>query len=305
MRALEESQAWFTHHLLPAVEREVPQALGVTAFGVAGRGSECFGFDDEISRDHDSCNTVTMWLTDEDERKFGFQLTRVYNRLCKECGITLQSTPQSRLGDSERGVVIIGDFLARHLGYSHAPQSWQEWLYTPEYAIAETVNGRIFRDDPGVFTAIRQHIRHGMPEDVRIKKLASRAVMMAQSGQYNYSRCLKHHEKAASEMALRDFVQNTVSMVFLLNFSFAPYYKWMFRAMRELPVLGNIADEIDELFAAQDKEPVIENICFQVISELRNQGLTELDATYLEPHAFELMKKIRSREIKSLHVMEG
>lgn len=35
-----------------------------------------------------------------------------------------------------------------------------------------------------------------MPEDVRRKKLAARLIFMAQSGQYNYSRCLGHKSRA-------------------------------------------------------------------------------------------------------------
>ena len=40
-----------------------------------------------------------------------------------------------------------------------------------------------------------------MPEDVRAKKIGSCALKAAQSGQYNYARCIKHGEDGAAMLA--------------------------------------------------------------------------------------------------------
>ena len=293
------------------LEREFGEAAGRIAVGRAGHGSECFGYDDEISRDHDHFTGFQLWITEEDERAFGFRLERAYAKLRKEFPPDGDADPagSSALGDAEDGVSVIGDFYRRHIGFPGAPENWRQWLYTPDHAFAEAVNGAVFRDDLGVFSGIRETIRNGMPEDVRRKKIAARAVFMAQSGQYNYMRCLQHGEPGAAALALDEFVRNTAEMVFLLNRRFAPYYKWVFRAMRDLPKLGGLSVNLTDLLTGRENDSVkldrIEAVCAQVATELRAQGLSDLEDVYLEPHAFAVQSGIRDRELRALHIMEG
>lgn len=293
------------------LEREFGDAVGRIAVGRAGRGSECFGYDDGISRDHDYCTGFQLWITEDDERAFGFRLERAYAKLRKEFPPDgdSESSGSSALGDAEDGVSVIGDFYRRHIGFPGVPENWRQWLYTPDHAFAEAVNGAVFRDDLGVFSGIRETILNGMPEDVRRKKIAARAVFMAQSGQYNYMRCLRHGEPGAATLALGEFVRNAAGMVFLLNRRFAPYYKWVFRAMRDLPKLHDCADFLERLLtdcvSGEAKAERIETLCGMIASELRAQGLSDRDEVYLEPHAFAVQSGIRAREIRALHVMEG
>ena len=312
MRGIDASRKWYESAGAPMLEREFGDVAPRIAVGRAGRGSECFGYDDELSRDHDFFTGFQLWITEEDERAFGFRLERAYARLRKEFppdGAGAGGTGSSMLGDAEDGVTVIGDFYRRHLGFPGAPENWRQWLYTPEHAFAEAVNGAVFRDDSGVFSGIRETIRNGMPEDVRRKKIAARAVLMAQSGQYNYLRCLRHGEPGAAVLALDEFARNAASMVFLLNRRFAPYYKWVFRAMRDLPKLGHLSGELADLLAnpgaGETTAERIDAFCAQIAAELRNQGLSDCEDVYLEPHAFAVQSGIRDREIRELHIMEG
>lgn len=292
------------------LEKEFPFEVNRIAVGLAGRGSECFGFDDELSHDHDCQVGFALWISSEDERKFGFRLERMYSRLRKEFPPpVIGSTQKSHFGTIEQGVIVIDDFFRRHLGISGAPQSIEQWLHIPEYALAEAVNGRVFRDDQGFFSSIRQTIRCGMPEDVRLKKIAARAVVMAQSGQYNFMRCIKHGEPGAARLFLAEFVRAAGSMIFLLNRQFAPYDKWLLRAMKDLPRLSFAAEKLNLLLAGNlpDKSSVelIESIAQDVIKELALQGISDSREDFLEDHALSVMSHIRSRELKTMHIMEG
>ncbi len=308
MRGIDAARIWFENYGLPMLEKDFGDLLPRLAIGIAGRGSECFGFDDEISRDHDFCTGFSIWINEDDERVFGFKLTRAYNGLHKNFPPPGNIPPESRLGAPEHGVCIIPEFFRRHLGIPGVPQCWQEWFYTPEYAFAEAVNGEVFRDDSGIFSGIRAEICRAVPADVRMKKLAGYAILMAQSGQYNFTRCLKHGEKGAAMLALSDFVRYAGMMMFWLKHRFAPYYKWMFRAMRQLPENGGIPEMLEELLMPtgddQQKAECIESVCRWFADALRQENLTSCDGNYLEPHAFEIMHRIRSREIRSLHIMD-
>lgn len=308
MQGIELAKEWFESAGLPAIREKCPDALPFLAAGLAGSGSECFGFDDEVSRDHDFEVRFSIWISEEQEPRFGFRLERIYAELRKNAPDPGPSG-KSAWGQPGGGVETIESFFQRHLGIPGAPRHWEQWLRIPEYAFAEAVNGAVFLDNPGAFTAVRQTILTGMPRDVLLKKLAARAALMAQSGQYNFARCLKHGERGAAHLALAEFVRTTGSMIHLLNGAFAPYYKWMLKSLRALPVLGDMADPLEFLLADEAPDSVrmdvVEDICRRTASVLRDRGFSDSQETFLEAHAMELMRRIENREIRSLHIMEG
>ena len=64
MKALELSRAYWEKCALPLFRRELPALLELADVGLVGEGSECFGFDDEISQDHDWGPGFCLWLPD-------------------------------------------------------------------------------------------------------------------------------------------------------------------------------------------------------------------------------------------------
>jgi len=131
---------------------------------------------------------------------------------------------------------------------------------------------------------------------------------MAQSGQYNFARCIRHGESGAARIALTEFARNAIGIIFLLNHAHMPYYKWAFKAMRELEILGEKADVIEKLIDTPNNESdtierCIESICADVILELRGQDITESDSDYLEHHAYSINSKIKNNKIRNMSVM--
>jgi len=135
-------------------------------------------------------------------------------------------------------------------------------------------------------------------------------LLMAQSGQYNYGRCLRHGETGAAQMAACEFVKAGMQTVFLLNNVYQPYYKWSFRAMRALPKLSLLAELMEYLLTtgndgdtAREKQDVMEGIAADVIDELQSQGLTQAVCGDLEKHAYSVQDGIADGEIRNLHIL--
>ncbi len=307
MQGIELSRAYFEEFGRPMLEREFSEYIDRIAVGLVGHGSECFGFDDEISTDHDFEPGFCLWLTDEDEKEFGFKLFRAYSKLPKEY-MGVKCLEKSALGSKEKGVRTISEFYSAYTGRSGAPETLRDWLYTPSHYLAEATNGEVFSDPLGEFTRIREQIKNGMPEDVRLKKIASCALHMAQSGQYNYKRCIAHGEIGSARLALDEFARNAAEIVFLLEKCHAPYYKWVFRAMKRLPRLSHLAFDLEKLITLPSDETLmielgIESLSEKIINELKSQKITEATCNYLENHAYSVNEMITDNEIRNLHIL--
>ena len=280
MKGLEIARAYYEQYGEPMLRERFPGLMPFVAAGLAGSGSECWGFDDEISRDHDFEPGFSLFLPGEDvvDRRTAFELERAYAALPKEF-MGLRRSLVAPVGGPRHGVLRTAEFMTDKVGKADGNLSLMEWLYMPEFSLAEAVNGEIFMDGYGEVTAIRERLRR-RPEDVRLKKLAGQLLLMGQSGQYNYRRCLQHGETAAAQLAAVEFVKSTMAAVFLLNDVYQPYYKWCFRAMRALPKLALTAELLEYLLTtdnepntAEEKSRVMEGIAADVIGELREQGL--------------------------------
>ena len=123
---------------------------------------------------------------------------------------------------------------------------------------------------------------------------------MAQSGQYNYSRMFGRGERVTARIALSEFMKHTMSMVYLLNRTYAPFYKWMHRGMERLLVLPEIRDILSALvdFPAGDERipQTIEMIVALIIAEMKKQGLTSGEDNYLDNHTDKILKSIPEKE---------
>ena len=310
MQGLEMARAYFEAYGMPMLREQFPHLLPFVCAGLTGSGSECFGYDDEVSTDHDFEPGFCLFLPGEDQvsRRDAFLLERAYAKLPKEF-MGCQKSLMGPVGGNRRGVLRTAEYYLEKAGTEDGDLSPSQWLALPDYALAEAVNGQIFYDGLGQVTAIRQRLAH-YPKDIRKKKLAAQLLLMAQSGQYNYSRCVRHGETGAAQLAVAEFVRSGMRAVFLLNDAYMPYYKWSFRAMRALPRLSLLAELMEYLLTtdnsaelAREKQDVMEGMAADVIAELRRQGLTQADCGDLEKHAYSVQDGIQDGEIRNLHIL--
>lgn len=284
----------------PMLENAFSNYMSKMSIGLVGMGSECLGYDDEISRDHDFGPGFCIWLPKKDYREIGFVLQNAYNQLTLEYeGFKREN---SKRGQGRLGVFCIEDFFI-------IPQSLMQWLEIDEYLLCMLTGGRIFDDFLGEVTSRRKILKY-YPEDVRLKKLAKSVAKMAQSGQYNYLRCLKRHDYVAASLALNEFIDEALSCIYLLNKKYKPYYKWAFHGLKDCNKLTNVSDLLEELvftgvYQKEQTIELIEKICSEVIVELKQQSLSNVENDFLDNHVDSIMNKIVDQEIRSMHIMEG
>jgi len=304
VKGLDLSRAYWENVGQPAYARLLPESLSRAAVGLAGEGSECFGFDDELSRDHDWGPGFCLWLTAEDMVTLGAQTEEIWRRLPRTyLGFSRQR--ESELSKGRIGVCGIWPFYTRFLGLDRLPKTTREWNALPEAGLAAATNGEVFSDPLGEFSKVRACLLAYYPEDVRRKRLAAHCALAAQAGQYNYSRCMARGERTAALTSLTLFAEHISAAVFLLNRRYRPYYKWAYRALRSCPVLGEaVGTRLERLDGEEaSRFLLIEEISASVIGELKRQGLSSSESDFLLPHAEEIQRSIRDPYLAGLHLM--
>ncbi len=313
MNGLELSRRFYEEYGKPMLERDFADVLPYIAAGFVGNGSERLGYDDEISQDHDFEAGFCIFLPSEEivDRRTAFLLERAYEKLPKEyMGVKRQKI--SPVGGNRNGVLRTAEFYLAKAGTPDGNLSNEMWLSLPDYTLLDATNGEVYLDNFGEFTKIREILKN-QPADVRLKKLAGNLLIMAQAGQYNFTRCLNHGEKDAAQMAAFEFVNAAMKTVFLLNNRYMPYYKWSFRALREFDSDGFYGNNFSLLMygdnndfdVADSKYEAIEKIAGRIIDVLQEQNLTKAICGDLEKHAYSVNDRISDSALRNLNILAG
>ena len=117
MKGLELSEKYFESYGRPMLAEQFPEVMPYVAVGLLGSGSECFGFDDDISRDHDFEPGFCIFLPGEEvvDRRTAFLLERAYAKLPQE----FSGISRSRLapvGGPRHGVFRTKDYFVEKIG---------------------------------------------------------------------------------------------------------------------------------------------------------------------------------------------
>ncbi|WP_062076976.1 DUF4037 domain-containing protein [Demequina globuliformis] len=314
---------WLAHGK-PLLDAEFPEYAGRIAAGLVGHGSECYGFDDAVSADHDFGVGFCWWLTAGDHAKIGRSLQDAYDSLPR----TFEGYPVrpalAAHGQRRCGVFEIGEFFASLTGMEAAPSASEPhlWMALDEPTLAAATNGEVFADPHGAFGAARGAFLR-MPRDVWLTHVSRRIAMMSQAGQYNVPRMLGRGDGEAAWLAVGEFVRAAASVTYLLNkpaqVGYLPYYKWQFAALRRLrerplarlaAVPGDLTAVMRTASAAclggaafgeggkgvtravQQLTAQVEAVCASVADELRTQGLSDVEDPFLEHHRPALAAKV-------------
>ena len=319
MNGMDLAKAYYDNYG-QALFEQFPDLAAKVAAGLAGSGSECLGYDDDISQDHDFEPGFCLFAFIDEEgdgtprslsRREAFALERAYAKLPKEFEGFSRSL-MSPVGGGRRGVIDLREFLRNTTGSPDGELTAEDWLRVPEMSLLEATNGQIWADPGNIFTPIREKLAY-LPEDVRRKKLAGCLLFMAQAGQYNYMRSIRHGETGAAQLACFTFAENAIHAAHLLEKRYMPYYKWAFRSLRSLgPFCEELADDLEGLITsgndaetAESKYFVIEDVAARVIDRLLDDKLTEATCGDLEKHAYSVNDGVAGAQLRNMHILSG
>ena len=310
MNGLELARAFYAA-CRPALLAAIPDVMTQGAAGLVGEGSECFGCDDATSQDHDFGAAFCLWLPREVLRAQAQRIEAAFAALPAEfAGFPSRLCPGARQG--RVGPLSVEGFYGFFTGLDAPPENWRQWLAIPEHNLAAATNGEVFEDADGRFTSWREALLAYYPRDVWLTKLATSAMLTAQAGQYNQPRALGRGDAPSAMLAAARFAEAALSLVFLLNRRYMPFYKWAPRIGRRLPVLGaTIGSVLDALAAHPLRGPMdmdvvepAEAFCAEAAEQLRFTGLSDAPDAWLWAHGPRIMAKVKEAEIRRLNLLD-
>ncbi len=260
---------YFETYGRPMLREKFPEQEAMIAAGLVGEGSDCFGLDDAVSRDHDWGPDFCLWVTEEVWQQIGPELQEAYEQLLKEFkGYTRTVSGQGR---GRRGVQTINGFYDRLLG-EPLSGTWEEigrsvsgesvsgeslsagsmqrpvnWQQVSDASLAASVNGEVFYDGPGIFGGVRSLLSQGYPEDIQYLKLAEGAAGFAQSGQYNYGRMLGRGDRVTAGILLAEAQKCAMKLCYYMENRYPLHDKWLYKGLEKLADCEEVSSLLKEL----------------------------------------------------------
>lgn len=310
IKGLDLAEMYYEEVGKPAILKAFPDLFNKISIGLVGEGSECFGFDDEISSDHDFGPAFCIWLPSDLYEKYGAKLQELYDSLPKSYK---GYNRIHKAGENRVGVWNIDSFFETHVGYKKAEDipNADAVLSITDDGIATILNGRLFHDPNHQFERRRRAFYDAFTDQIWNMKLAKTLIQLGQYGQSNYPRAMKRNDYVSAQITLYKYIETVLQFVHYINHVFPPYYKWLKKSASKLDrlavlsdltlALADFADGRDawkeDATGATDKVTgTIEIIAGLIIHELKDMGLIAegeipSEELFLEVYGQSLYKK--------------
>lgn len=276
-------RSYYEEIVAPEIEKQFPDYVGKIAAGLVGRGSDCYGYDDALSRDHDWGPGCLLFVTGDTYDRIGEALQKMYDALPSEyMGYKRGKTVSKH---KRRGVFIIEEFYKELLGL--IPTTWQEYAKIPDYALSSAVNGEVFKDDEGEFSRIRESLKKGYPEKLQYLKIAEAAATFSQCAQYNVKRMLERKDTLTANLMLADGMKASLKLAHYFSNVYPPHDKWLRKSVESLPIGIELLTLINRAFESGNADPVGEYLA----GKMYEAGFISDTDDYLDHHTEELLVK--------------
>ncbi len=287
-------------------------------FAKVGEGSDCFGWDDILSMDHDFGPGFCVFVNREVYAEWGEALSRTYSLLPERYRGFDQ--PPVVKGAPRNGVLVTEEFFSRILELSEEECAYlmanetlpeQVFLRLSDWQLRTVTNGEIFDGEDTSFARIYHNLKKGYPAKVRLRKMAQMLGECCQDGQYNYQRLMRRGDLHGAILMQQSFAEKVIGFLYLLNRQYAPHRKWLIRGTGSFEKGGEVLSLVKELLEMRPdlssyakREAVewigktngedqvlgkIDEIARGIVQLLCGEGITTSKEPYLEQHIPELL----------------
>lgn len=352
MTGLALCRAYYEEYGKPMIHEKFATYEDKIAVGLCGEGSDCFGYDDEVSRDHDWGPGFAMWMNIEVYEEIGKELQKAYEELPKEfMGFSRVSTKRA---GGRVGACTIAGFFHRILvsedcasmidivsgayrleeesgkvvevqgAHPYFPGSVEEkvkllhasaregqlivyWDDLADESLAAAVNGEVFRDEEGTFSAIQEFLRTGMPKEVYYLKLTNACARFAQAAQYNFSRMAGRNDMVAAAISLAEGMKQAMKILYYLAGRHPLHDKWLYRGIAEMADYEKEAQLILEIVENEDvpqQTALVEELAQRLADRLYEADLISSRESFLEFHVDELYQKEGLEELSKEELID-
>ncbi len=297
-KGLDLCREYFETYGRPMLHEKFPEYEDRIAAGLCGEGSDCFGWDDGLSKDHDWGPGFCLWVSDEIYDRIGEQLRQAYAELPAEFK-GYRRAEGGRIGE-RRGVQTIRGFYERLLGQGNIrnvtaeiQESDVDWGEVPDEGLAAAVNGEVFQDTEGSFSAVRNLLQKGFPVRMRYLKIAEACARFSRGAQYNFGRMKKRGDETAAFLSLAEGLKYGMKLFYYIEGRYPPHDKWLLRGLAGLEGAGEAAPLFVKAVKEAGGEPagVIEELAALAADRLYEKDYTGSREPYLDAHTGELLGK--------------
>lgn len=251
---LKLSELFYNEAVKPILNANFPELKYASA--LIGFGSDTLGFDNAISRDHCWGPRLLLFLSENE-----------YDGLAKSIDTVLRrQLPRTfynyatgfRQGDGG-GVVVMEDakeagteqsgekqevdhyiwltslkrFFEDYAGFNPYQEiELLSWLIVPQQILRSLTAGKVFHDDLGGLTVLRQKLAY-YPHDIWLLLLAAQWTRIGQE-EHLMGRAGDSGDELGSIVLASRLVRDVMNLCFLLERQYAPYNKWFGTAFSQL-----------------------------------------------------------------------
>ncbi len=295
MKGLEICREYCDQVVLPSFAEHFPGLKDRIAMGLKGPGSDCYGFDDAISRDHDWGPDVCIWIGRADLEGRGGELRAWYETLPDSFMGFRRVVTATACG--RRGILDFDSYLAM-LERDYGNGEYRIGEHS-ENALSLFSNGELFYDPSGMFDRVAAETAYTRQNAAAVIAYDCRS--FSQKLQYNFRRMALRGDMFTACQQLVLGGNHALHMVHAMNLKYAPHDKWLVHSASLLPFGGGTPGRLLEIKKAadalEDKDiregslrPVmgmIDALAVYLMGELKKTGFLkgDSDLVYMEDAA--------------------